>query len=247
MLSACFARLLSFLAGLRLQLLISTQFDEKECLAWGNSLQNISNTDSSLPDIKPILSRLLDDPSFGLDALRHNTVSSGIIGFTSAVEYYLQDIIVLALRRNSGLRKKGFSGIQISALELEQETDLIKIKNKIIRSLGSEYSKGGVFSNKIKKLCSFLAIEPNAVTQPMLKSLDSVWRLRNEFAHVNQSSIETYSLLIKDVDKEFRRPFSKNDYFKLIVSLIEIIDESRLELNKVDSLILTKWSADSFE
>lgn len=200
-----------------------------------------------MPDISPILKRLSNESGFALSDLRHNAISSGIIGYTSAIEYYLQDVIELCLRRNVGLRKKGFSGISISALELEKHTETKKIKRFLIKTLSSENSKGALFSDKLKKASSFLSIEPTIVPAAVVKSLDSIWRLRNRFAHENQISIDQYEILVKGNGSVLSRDAAKNEYFKFIVDLVKVIEEANDYLYIFDQKVLTKWSADAFD
>ncbi|HVU93701.1 MAG TPA: HEPN domain-containing protein [Puia sp.] len=247
MISASSARLLSFSSGLRLQLMISTQFKTEECLAWGRSLEPILKKDVSLPDITPILERLLTEPEFALDDLRHNTIASGIVGYTSSIEYYLQDIIELCLKRNSGLRKKGLSGIQLPALELEHYSDTKSIKSKLIKSLSSENSKGALFSNKFKKISSFLSLRDALVDADVIKSLDSLWSMRNKFAHENQATLKSYSIYSTAGEISLSRQVSAEEYTKFIFELVKIIDRSNDSLFIVDQMALQKWSADKFE
>jgi hypothetical protein len=243
--SACSARLLSSIANIRLQLLFSTQFSENECLNWGNSLkEELTNSKDDLGAGSAIEISLLM-PSFILNNLKFNTVTSSIINFTSTVEFFIKDIIHLCLQRNSSLRKNAFARFEIKALILEHYGNVNDIKLKLFESLASEHSKGGLFSNKIKKASSFLSIGSSFYDKELFKSLDSIWHIRNLIAH-NPASIDRLVFEYRDNEFKFYRSASKDEYLKCVTQLVTFYNLSCEFLQKWDEKAMLLWKADEF-
>lgn len=243
--SACFTRVGSTIAVLRLQLLLSTQFTEQECLGWGSSLWGDVQESDIFKTVEPILNRLVSEPEFALGDLRHGAIASGILTFTSAVEYYLKDVILLSLRRHSGLRKEALKGFSIPALDLEKFDNLNDIKLKYFDSLSSEHSKGGLFSNKIKKASSFLSVDEKVFDKEILTKVDSVWALRNRMAHQNQVTIKEYQVNGIGDGSKITREATKADYSKFILGLVSVVNDTVERIGIWDQSVMTKWPANN--
>ncbi|MGE6352923.1 hypothetical protein ACQKCJ_03485 [Flavobacterium sp. NPDC079362] len=244
--SGPFASFWTNISSLNLQLMISTQFTDQECLDWESSLRVDLQKVNSKINSDPIVERLKEAPLFMLNELRSSFISTTIINFTSTTEHYLKDMIELSLQRNSGFRKKAFVNHKMSAIELEENIDLNDIKKRIFKIISAEHSKGPVLSSKFKKASSFLSIKEEIITSEVFTSLDSIWRLRNKIAHSNKGFIKFFEIdspvgLIKVSSEP-----EKEDYFYFCISLLKIIDDFTALLNEWDRAVLEKWPANSF-
>tara|TARA_R110002050_G_scaffold300510_1_gene470236 strand:+ start:123 stop:887 length:765 start_codon:yes stop_codon:yes gene_type:complete len=244
--SGCYASYLTTISILNLQLMISTQFTDQECLDWEKSLRiDLKKTNTSIIT-DPIIERLRDAPLFLLNELRLSSISSAIINFTSTTEHYIKDIMELSLKRNSSLRKKAFKNFSIPALELEDFESIDAIKKKLFKSISSEQSKGQLFSNKFKKAKSFLNIENENGNSEIYKSLDSIWQIRNKIAHSNKGFINKLEIYTDNGIKVLNKEPSKEEYLYFSIDLLKIIDDFTKSLKVLDNQILEKWPANSF-
>jgi hypothetical protein len=246
MLSACTARLLTLLAGTRLQVLLPSEFSESNCVDWGANVRIAASSHSVAGDIAPILDRLENEPAFAVQDLRWSAATSGIIAFTSAVEYFLQDLVSLCLRRNSGLRKKAFATFQIPALDLENFQTVDQIKLRHIDIIANANTKGDLLSNKFKKTAHFLDITTVKLDSDIKESLDSIWKLRNRFAHANHRSIERLAVTRSGRDSLLLRTSNKEEYTQFALDLCEIFGLAVHFLDTFDQASLTNWQADVF-
>lgn len=234
------------ISSLNLQLMISTQFTDQECLDWETSLRVDLKEVNSKINSDPIVERLKDAPLFMLNELRSSFISTTIINFTSTTEHYLKDMIELSLQRNSGFRKKAFVNHQMSAIELEENIDLNDIKKRIFKIISAEHSKGPVLSSKFKKTSSFLSIKEEIITTDIFQGLDSIWRLRNKIAHSNKGFIKFFEIYSANGVIRVSSEPEKEEYFYFCISLLKIIDDFTALLSEWDKAVLAKWPANSF-
>jgi hypothetical protein len=232
--------------GTRLQLLLASQFSERNCSAWGASVRTACSSHRIAADVAPILRRLENEPEFAVQDLRWNAATSGIIAFTSAVEYFLQDLVSLCLRRNSGLRKKAFASHNIPALELEEFQTVNQIKLRHIDILADDTTSGALLSHKFKKTARFLDIAAVSLSNDLTSSLDSIWKLRNRFAHENHKTIKQLTVTRNTGDIVLARTHTKDDYLHFALDLCEAFGLAVEFLNKFDQASLAKWPADAF-
>ena len=244
--SGPYASYLTTVSILRLQLMISTQFTDQECLDWEKSLRiDLAETNFEIVNDE-ILGRLKEAQFFILNELRLSSISSAVINFTSTTEHYIKDMIELSLKRNSSLRKKAFSNYKISALELEEDLSLNDIKKRIFKIISAEQSKGELFSMKFKKATSFLSIGNFTAQTELFKSLDSLWKLRNKIAHSNKGFIKVFEISTPKGLIILNNEPQKKEYLNFSISLLEIIDDFTKYLKEWDSTVLEKWPASSF-
>ena len=246
MISACSARLLSLIAGTRLQLLLPCEFSKANCSAWGKNVRIAASAHSVASDVVPILDHLEKEPAFAVQYLRWNAAISGIIAFTSAVEYFLQDLVSLCLRRNSGLRKKAFASHTIPALELEELQTLPQIKLRHIDILANKNTSGALMSHKLKKTQRFLDINTVSLSNDLKDCLDSIWKLRNRFAHENHGTINKLTVTRSIGDIVLAREHNKDEYVQFALDLCETFGLTVQFLNTFDQTSLTKWPPDTF-
>lgn len=233
-------------SSMNLQLMISTQFTDQQCLDWEKSVRSDLKMVNSNLKTDPIVERLKDAPLFMLNGLQSSFISSTIINFTSTTEHYLKDMIKLSLQRNAGFRKRAFKDFQLSAMDLEEFEDVNKIKIKIIRLIASDQSKGPLFSSKFSKTCKFLTVYESALSASLLKSLDSIWELRNKIAHSNSGLIQTYELVSMNGLISISNEPQKQEYFDFCITLLKTIDDFTILLEKWDNAVINKWPANSF-
>ena len=246
MISACSARLLSLLAGTRLQVLLASEFSEANCAAWGASVRIASSSHGVAADVAPILIRLENEPAFAVQDLRWNAATSGIIAFTSAVEYFLEDLVSLCLRRNSGLRKKAFAQYKILALELEESQSVDQIKLRHIDIIANNNTSGALLSHKFTKTVSFLDVTPACLNKDLKASLDSIWKLRNRLAHENHATIKQLTVIHNNGNLVLTRIHTKADYLQFALDLCETFGMAVQCLDQFNQASLTKWPADAF-
>lgn len=246
MISACSARLLSLIAGTRLQVLLPSEFSEANCSAWGANVRIAASSHNVASDVAPILDRLEGEPAFAVQNLRWNAATIGIVAFTSAVEYFLQDLVSLCLRRNSGLRRKAFASHTIPALELEELQALNQIKLRHIDILANENSSGSLLSHKFTKTKRFLDITTKALSSDHKDTLDSIWKLRNRLAHENHGTINKLTIVRATGDFELSREHSKEEYVQFALNLCEAFEHAMQFFNTFDQASLAKWPADAF-
>ncbi|TDN79362.1 hypothetical protein DET49_13825 [Salegentibacter sp. 24] len=244
--SGPYSSYLTTISILNLQLMISTQFTDQECLDWEKSLRIDLEKANTAIVTDPITERLKDAPLFLLNELRLSSISTAIINFTSTTEHYIKDILELSLQRNDGLRKKAFSNCNISALELEEFESIDEIKKKLFKSISSENSKGQLFSNKFKKANSFLNIKSHNNGSNIFQNLDSIWRLRNKIAHSNTGFLKKLEINTNSGTKVLNKEPEKDEYLNFSIEFLKIIDEFTKFLKKWDNSVLVKWPANSF-
>ncbi|QXP62757.1 HEPN domain-containing protein [Polaribacter sp. HaHaR_3_91] len=245
-LSAPYARLIGTISSLNLQLLISTQFSEQDCLNWEQSLRDdLGNLKSKLK-VDSILKRLSNSPVFMLDELRMSSIDSTIITYTSSIELFIREIIDLSLRRNSSLRKKAFSKVQISALELENKTELNEIKNDLFKTLSIEHSKGQLLSEKLKRASKFLSISKSSTKDILINDIDSIWKLRNSIAHSNDGNKTIYEFTSNNIKKTIGGYSTKEEYLNFTTELLEPMNAFFDFLEEWQNEVLDKWDANSF-
>ena len=245
-LSGPYARLIGAISSLNLQLLISTQFSDEDCLNWEQSLRiDLKNLKATL-EINPILERLSNSPIFMLDALRLSLIDSTIITYTSSIELFIREIIDLSLRRNSSLRKKAFNKIQISAIELENKIELNEIKNDLFKTLSIEHSKGQLLSEKLKRASNFLSVSKSSAKTNLLKDIDSIWKLRNSIAHSNDGHKTVYEFTLNNIKRTISENASKEEYLNFTTELLEPINSFFDFLEEWQHEVLDKWDANSY-
>ena len=106
MFSACVARLISELSGLKIQAIINGQINIDNCLEWGNKISKLSYF-QELKSIHPIHNRLIKEPEFMVSELYFGSLKSVIISFSANLEFFLKDSMQLCMMRNYSLLKKG--------------------------------------------------------------------------------------------------------------------------------------------
>lgn len=245
MISACSARILSLFSGLRLLILLSNEITGEECLFWANKAIENPSLQVFKDKVGPI-TNALSDFGFAEQLIKTNMLNSAILAFTSSVEFYLQDIVVLCLQRNSSLRKQAFANYEISGKELEEFSSINDIKRKHFRLIASSQTSGALFSEKIKKAQKFLGVKGLMIDKQLLQSLDSLWELRNRLAHHNHGSIKEYSFLYKNTEQILPRPCARIEYQSFITPLCVMLEEAVEWLILFDKETLEKWTATDF-
>lgn len=243
--SGPYASYLTTISILNLQLMISTQFTSQECLDWEKSLQlDLLESRTSL-STDPIVERLRESPVFILNELRISSITSALINFTSTTEHYMKEILELCLRRNDSLRRKSFSGFNISALELEEFDTITDLKKKLFKSISSEHFKGRLFSQKFNRASLFLDIK-NEDISGLLKSMDSFWLLRNKLAHSNKGFLEEFRIFTKKGEATLSKEPSKMEFLAFAIDFLSVIDNFTNFLRGWDTKVMDKWPPNAF-
>lgn len=244
MFSACYARLGTNLAGNRLQLLTSCQISTENCFDWGAQLSKQKDLLALIPTVKPILERLNSEPEFMVGLIQHNSLITGVIKFTSSLEYFLNDLVSLCMMRNYSLLKKGLKDIEINPFDIVEMNDLLKIRYKYIEIITQEKCKGELWSKKLKRVCGFLDISNEYYSNKINKTIDSIWEMRNVIAHSNPHTLSFADdgIILKHTEES-----NKETYIDFIVHFINAADKIDKLLEKLDTEALKKWPAKDFQ
>lgn len=243
--TGCYSSFATTISILNLQLMISTQFTDQECLNWEKSLKRDLNKSEINIIAKPITDRLKEAPLFLLNELRYSAISSAIVNFTSTTEHYLKDIIELSLQRNKGLRKKAFSERKINAIELEEVETLNEVKKNLFKVIAQDEAKGQLFKSKFKRASKFLEVKNPNIDNNLYNSLDSIWELRNKIAHSNNGFIQELEIKGEKNILITKEP-SKAEYLNFCIEFLKIIDDFSITLKDWERIIMDKWPANSF-
>lgn len=246
MISACSAKMLTLNSGIRLQLIMSCAITNEDCQKWSNTIKDDSSFDVLMPELKPIIDRIDQESSFAVHLVKRNTVISSILAFTSSLEFFLKDIVGLCLIRNSSLRKKAFSNYKISATDLEKYHTIDQIKKVHIEAISNLQTSGSLFIPKFRKMSKFLGLKDNSDNTKLLKSLDSIWELRNRLAHTNHNSIPDFSFVYGETRFQLHNEITSFDYNLFIINLCSLFADAIDYLVKIDSDALLKWGANDF-
>ena len=231
---------------LNFQLILSTQLNDKQCRDWENSLREKLKGDIDLTKINLIKESLLESPFFMEEEFKISSLSSFIIGYTANTENYLKELIELCLKRNTGLRKKAFSKIEFSALKLEEDISVNQIRKELFLTISTEKSQGKLFSEKFKRLCTFLEIDKSILSNKTLNSLDSIWKLRNKIAHSKSAKMDSYDLDLLGKKIQILKTSYDNEYFDFVTDLLLFVKNLIPSLEELDHKATDKWQADDF-
>ncbi len=244
--SGCYSSFLSTISILNLQLLISTQFTDQECLNWEKALRFDLEKASMSIITDPLIERLKEAPLFILNELWLSSLSSSIINFTSTTEHYIKDIVELSLLRNDKPRKSAFSQVNFSASELEEFNSLDELKKKLLKSISAEQSKGQLFSGKFKKVNSFLGTKNDNGIVDIHNSLDSIWRLRNKIAHSNKGLLKEFEITTSIGTIVLSKEPTKDEFLYFAIEFLKIVNGFTKSLDKWDNQVLQMWPANAF-
>ena len=176
----------------------------------------------NIPTVKPILERLTLEPQFMVGMIQHNAIITGVIKFTSSLEYFLNDLVSLCMVRNDSLLKKGLKEIQINPFDIVDMDDLNKIKKKYIGIIAQDKCRGELWSKKLKRVCSFLEVSDKYYADSINKAVDSIWVMRNTIAHDNSNRL----VFVKDDVRYEHLEVSKEDeYIRFVEPLISVMDK----------------------
>jgi hypothetical protein len=241
MISACYARLASSFSVIRLQLVLNSQINAKDCLKWGKNI-NTSQLVKDIESVKPILERLSNEPDFMVREIYLNTLKISILNFTSYIEFFLKDSLALCMKRNYSLLNKGLSdeGVSITPKDITEFQDIIQIREKYIYLISDYKCKGELWSNKFKCFINFLSLPKSLLSNEINIKMDSFWRLRNDIVHGNS---KVYNLKIKKEEFIYSSDMSNNEYIQFIKMFIDLMDSTLIFFQKVDSMYLELWPA----
>lgn len=241
MFSACIARLISAFSGLKLQAIIYSQIDAKNCMEWGERISN-EKYFNKIKSIHPIYNRLRDEPDFLVGELYFSSIKNLIISFSSTLEFYLKDSIRLNMMRNYSLLKKGLieSNLSIDPKDIVDCKDIDEIRLKYIKILSEHICSGELWKNKLKKYIKLLSLSNNLCTNAVNSRIDSIWKARNDIAHANTSGL---SLDYENNTYSYNSKIGVTEYTQFALLFIKLVDDAIAFLSNVDKLSLDKWEA----
>jgi len=231
---------------LNFQLVLSTQLNDEQCRNWENSLRKKINGNIDLKKKNLIKESLLESPLFMQEEFKISSLSSYVISYTANTENYLKELIELCLKRNTGLRKKAFSKIEFSALKLEEDISVNQIKKELFQTISMEKSQGKLFTEKYKRLCSFLNIDKSFLSKEILESLDSIWELRNKIAHSKSGKMDSYDLKLSGKKIRIQKTARENEYFEFVTDLLLFVNNLISTFEELDHKATENWLADEF-
>lgn len=240
MISACCARLMSSMTGLRLHLIVNSQITTDNCQSWGESLSSDEALLSSIKKSNSILELMIQDKQLVLTKLHHNAIITSIVDFTSTFEFFLNDIVTLCMKRNYSLLKKGLKEVQINPIDIVDYEDLKELRYKYISIISQSKCSGELWSKKLKRVSTFLSLSNKYYTHEVNKTIDSIWMMRNIIAHGNSRLISFRS---KDITYSHSMTSKDDDYNSLIIELLNNIETLVELMRELDNEALAKWPA----
>lgn len=241
MMSACIARLISTFSLLKIQAIMNSQIDAKNCLEWGNKLSD-KRFFKDIKSVHPLHERLTTTPDFMVSELQYNSIKFLAIEFSSILEYFLKDSIRLNLMRNYSLLEKALMETNqvIDPKDIVEVNDIEQIRYKYIINISEHLCSGELWKNKFKKYLKLLGLSKDLSYDPINNKIDAIWEMRNDISHANT---KTLSLNYDGRTYQFDSNISADDYTDFAILLIELVDKVIPFLSKVDTLSLEKWKA----
>ncbi len=243
MLTACQARLLSAFSIIRLELLLYSQGTNADFCTWALKLNKVFPSHPEIYSVmKDIIKRGINKDGFLIAEIRLNAISSSIINYASANEYYLTDVINLKLK-DKKILKRGLDlkNISVNKFDIAEYDSIEDLRNKYIKQLASEFSRGELWTKKILNASKLfnLSFDKNL---PLIRSIDSIWEHRNMLAHLNKR----FHLPIKIIDLsgtelQFSDLSSDEKYFELCICLLEIMKRGVDYIGNFEKEIFKKW------
>lgn len=166
----------------RLLLLLSSEITEGDCSKWATTLKELDHSFDSSPEVINHLDGVISNPSLTVRRLRHMLIKSGIINMTASLEFFLSNIVSFRMRRNPSYFKKAIemNAPKIKPNDLVDYTDIDQLREKYIDEIAQGICQGELWSNKIERVCKFLNVKSQ---NPIYKTIDSIWKMRNSIAH----------------------------------------------------------------
>lgn len=175
MFSACLLRLITTYSGLKLQAIINTQINEKNCLEWGKCISE-EEYFNEIQSIHPIHERLIKEPNFIVGELYFSWIKSLIINFTSTLEYFLKDSIRLNMMRNYSLFKKILAETKqvINPIDIVEMNDIEQLRLKYICNISEHICSGEMWKEKLKKYINLLSLPKDLAGEEINNRIDSI-------------------------------------------------------------------------
>ncbi|OTW93888.1 hypothetical protein BK702_03730 [Bacillus thuringiensis serovar cameroun] len=238
--SANSALLISNFSSLKLRVVLNSQINEKNLLAWG---YNISESDlyNDIESVHPIIERLMSEPNFLVGEMYLDSIKNAIINFTANIEAYLKNSLSLYMKRNYSLIRKGLAEekISIEAKDVFDFDDIKEIREKYIYIISDYKSLGELWSKKFKKYSKFIGIPKEFSSNKIHSRIDAFWKLRNDISHNNRRGL----CLEVDGDKfQYSRHMEQEEYMKFIELFIRLVDDVRNFLLEVEEKALEIWN-----
>lgn len=215
------ALLMRHFSSTRLLLLISTEITEGDCSKWASTLKEQGHSFDSSPQVLYHLDGVISAPSLTVGRLRHELIKSGIINMTASLEFFLSNIVSFRIRRNPSYFKKALEqhGPAIGLYDHVDFTDIDQMSKKYIDGLAQIICQGKLWSKKLKNVCEFLNVNsPN----PIHKTIDSIWEMRNSIAHKKLST-----LMFTSDGKTFVHSESstKDEHLEFVITLLTVFEK----------------------
>lgn len=214
----------------RLLLLISSEITEGDCSKWASTLKELDHSFDSSPEVINHLDGVISNPSLTVGRLRHMLIQSGIINMTASLEFFLSNIVSFRMQRNPSYFKKaiGTNAPKINPKDLVDFTDIDQLREKYIDEIAQSICQGELWSKKLEHVCKFLNVNS---PDPIHKTIDSIWEMRNSIAH---DKLPT--LMFTSDRKTFVHTVSstKDEHFEFVITLLAAFEKLVALLNDMD-------------
>ena len=244
MFSACQARLLSTFSGIKLELLLHSQMSNENILSWTSRLKTSLEPYKEIQsELFPIIERTLTEEAWVVPEIRMSALSNAVLNYTSATEYYLSDLMQLKLVRFPGLFKRALDlrDISINRMDIVNFTTIEDIKKKYIDQISYDSIRGELWTKKFAGASKIFDVPINR-TSPLLRSIDSIWELRNQVAHLNRRDLLPVRLIdLADAELIISDLSDDAAYLKFCIILLEIMGEGVTAIKVWEKSSAKKW------
>ena len=241
---AAYARLLTSFSITKFELLLHTQGSNADFCTWALKLKDIISLYPKLENnMKGIIERGIEDTDdFLLTEIRLNAISSCVLNYTSSTEYFLVDLIKFKLKDTRLLKRAlDLKELTIRKFDIADFDNIDELREKYILQLSKEFSFGTLWTKKIHNASKLFDL-PFDTNSKVLKSIDSVWELRNRFAHLNRmhhlplefTALNNDSIKIDNLK-------SNKEYLDFCVELIEVMNENLELIETFQQKVRDKW------
>jgi hypothetical protein len=245
--SAIYRGLCELCEDLTMQSCLVAQITPANCEQWQQGVIAESFCVGTSPQDYDVASlhRFLKKPDIACSQFYLSFVHYYILRVVSVLELYLKDSLKQFMKLNTQLFKKGFNKDEKGNWEVRglpknlaskysEETYL-----KYLNAIASHHSKGVKWSCKFKRYSKFLCILPEGEVSD---KLDSLFKLRNDIAHLNRNRCCLTSLITESGFVFNRETILDNvKYSEVMTHIISIMNDAICLLGEADLQVHKKW------
>ncbi|MBL7683761.1 MAG: hypothetical protein JNK00_10415 [Flavipsychrobacter sp.] len=192
--------------------------------------------------IEGILERAKNEKKYLLQETRLNAISNCILNFTSATEYFLIDLIEWKLQdKNLFKRALDIKDTEIRKFDIVDFDSIEDLRKKYIKQISAKFSEGELWAKKMQNAAKLFDI-PFDKTSKTIKSIDTVWMLRNRFAHLDRLQYLPISFMsTSDIKIEIIDVSHNKVYFDFCIELLDTMSQAINDIDTFQNEVYKKW------